>query len=89
MNEPPRKRVDAWGQPADDSLEIHADAVRQLDELGALDEDDLTTWEADFVDSVTEAVDEGWISDRQAEKVRQIYDDRIRAGKRPRKGKRR
>jgi len=84
MTEPPRKRVDAWGQPADDSLEIHSDAVRFLDEL---DGAELSEWEADFVDSVTEAVDEGWISDRQAEKVRQIYDERIRAGKRPRKRK--
>jgi len=76
-----RGRVDAWGQPADDSLEVHADAVAMLDALEELDADDLSPWELDFLSSVREAVDEGWVSDRQAEKGRQVHEERSRDGK--------
>lgn len=85
MSEKPR--LDAWGQPADDSLEVHADAVAALDALDGAD--GLSPWEVDFLDSVREAVGEGWISDRQADKVRQIRDERIEQGRRWRPGRQR
>lgn len=73
-------RVDSWGQPCDDSIEVHSDAVAALEELDGAD--GLSPWETDFLDSVREAVGEGWISDRQAEKVRQIHEERIKQGRR-------
>lgn len=82
------KRVDSWGQDADDDLEVHADAVSMLAELDG--EGGLSPWEEDFVADVLEAVDAGRMTDRQAEKVRQIHDERIRQGRpyRRREGKR-
>lgn len=72
-------RVDSWGQDADDDLEVHADAVALLAELDGAE--GLSPWEEGFVETALEAVDEGRITDRQADKIRQIHEERIKQGR--------
>lgn len=72
-------RLDDWGQDADDDLEVHSDAVTMLEQLEGAE--GLSPWEEEFLDSVREAVEAGRMTDRQADKVRQIHDERLTKGR--------